>query len=68
MSTLSVPINDDLREKMEFLVAQGLASNLAEIARTSLKKYLDEMAVKMVLEAKQQPSLSGDLDTLAKQL
>ncbi len=68
MSTLSVPLNDDLRAKIKVLVKQGYAPNEAEVARQAIKNYLDEKAVEIVLKAQKEPSLEGDLDELADKL
>ena len=68
MSTLSVPLNDDLRAKIKVLVKQRYAPNEAEVARQAIKNYLDEKAVEIVLKAQKEPSLEGDLDELADKL
>ncbi|MCF7812372.1 hypothetical protein K9M59_02130 [Candidatus Gracilibacteria bacterium] len=68
MSTLSVPLSDDLRAHIKTLVKQGKASNEAAVARMAIQQYLEDQAVQMVLEAQSEPSLKGDLDTLACKL
>ena len=68
MAVLSIPVTDDIRKRMENLVSIGQASNLAEVGRKALQKYLDDLAVEAVFKAQKEPSLEGDLDLLAKQL
>lgn len=68
MTTLSVPLTEDLLKGVNHLVKQGVASNKAEVVRQALKKYLEEQAVEAVLKATNEPSLKGDLDSLAKKL
>ncbi len=68
MTTLSVPLTEDLLKGVNHLVKQGVASNKAEVVRQALKKYLEEQAVEAVLKATNEPNLKGDLDSLAKKL
>lgn len=68
MTTVSVPLPDDLLQGIKQLVQLGNASNNADAIRKAIKKYLEDQAVEMVLNAQKEPSLSGDLDELAAQL
>jgi len=68
MTTLSVPLSEDLLKGVNYLVKQGVASNKAEVVRQALKKYLEEQAVEAVLKATNEPSLKGDLDSLVKKI
>jgi len=68
MTTLSIPVDDDMARQIKALVAQGAAKNIADIGRTAIKKYLEDLAVQQVLQAQKEPSLNGDLDDLAIQL
>ena len=68
MTTVSVPLPDDLLQGIKQLVQLGNASNNADAIRKAIKKYLDDQAVEMILIAQKEPSLSGDLDELAAQL
>jgi Arc/MetJ-type ribon-helix-helix transcriptional regulator len=68
MSTLSVPLTDDMRSNIKMLVKQGVAPNEATVARKAIRHYLEDQAVEAVLRAQKEPSLSGDLDDLASQL
>jgi len=68
MSTLSVPLTDEMRSHMKMLMSQGFAPNESALAREALQRYLEEQAVQAVLRAQGEPSLSGDLDDLASKL
>ena len=68
MTTLSVPVGDDLHQGMTVLIRQGEESNYAEIARKAIKKYLEEKEVESILKSREEPSLEGALDELASQL
>ncbi|OGJ48934.1 hypothetical protein A2344_03330 [Candidatus Peregrinibacteria bacterium RIFOXYB12_FULL_41_12] len=68
MSTLSVPLSEEMQKGIESLVKRGLASNKAEAVRQAIKMYLEEQAVQDVRKAMNEPDLEGDLDALAKKL
>lgn len=68
MTTLSIPVDDDMARQIKALVMQGAAKNITDVGRTAIKKYLEDLAVQQVLKAQQEPSLSGDLDDLASKL
>lgn len=68
MSTISVPLSDDMLNSLKMIVKQGIAPNMAEAVRQAVKKYLEDQAVESVLKASKEPRLSGDLDELAKKL
>ena len=68
MTTVSVPLPNDLLQGIKNLVALGKSDNTASAIRTAIKKYLEDEAVQMILQAQKEPSLSGDLDNLAKNL
>jgi len=65
MSTLSVPLNEELIKGLEDLVKQGAIPNKAEGMRQALKKYLEDRAVQDILQAMKEPDLEGDIDELA---
>ena len=65
MSTLSVPLNDDLLKGLDDLVKQGVIPNKAEGMRQALKKYLEDRAIQDILQAMKEPDLEGDIDELA---
>lgn len=68
MSTISVPLPDFMLQGILDLVKKGIIPNKSEGIRQAVKMYLEEQAVKDVLKAKNEPSLSGDLDELAAKL
>ena len=68
MVTLSVPLSDDTHNSMTNAIKQGFGRNYADIARSAILKYLEDLAVEAVLKAQKEPSLSGNLDELAKKL
>lgn len=68
MSTLSVPLPEDMMRSIDMLVKRGVAANKADAVRNALRMYLEAQAVKTVLEASKEPSLKGDLGALAKKL
>ena len=68
MSTLSVPLPNELEQAIENLISSGVVSNKAEFARKAMTAYLEDLAVEGVLKARQEPNLEGDLDELAKRL
>ena len=68
MTTVSVPLPDDLLQALEMLVKQGIAPNKAEALRQALKQYLEDQAMEAVLRARKEPSLEGNIDELAKKI
>lgn len=68
MSTLSIPFPDDMVNGIKVLVKQGVAPTISGVVRKAVQQYLDEQAVKTVLNANKEPSLKGNLDDLAKKL
>ena len=66
MSTLSVPLDEELIRGLENLVRQGVIPNKAEGARQALRKYLEDQAVQDILNAMKEPDLEGDFDELIK--
>lgn len=68
MTTLSVPLSPGMLKHVNLLVERGVAANKADAVRQALRMYLEDQAVKAVLEAQKEPSLEGDLDDLTKKL
>jgi len=67
MPTLSVPLTPELAKFVEEATkSSGLTK--ADIMRQALTMYAEEQAVRKVLLAATEPSLSGDLTELMKQL
>jgi len=67
MTTLSVPLPAHLEELVKRLAKQR-GSNKAAIVREALERLAEEEAVAAVLKAEQEPTLHGDLKTLARKL
>ena len=68
MTTLSVPVPPHLEEFIKKQIKLGKASNKAEVIRRALQLLAEEEAVEAVLKAEAEPTLKGDLRTLAKKL
>lgn len=68
MTTVSVPLSAELLKALEDFIHQGGASNKAAAIRKAIEVYLEEQAVQAVLRAKDEPTLEGDLRTLARRL
>jgi Arc/MetJ-type ribon-helix-helix transcriptional regulator len=66
MSTLSVPLPDDMLKSINKLIKEGVVPNKAEAVRQAVRMYLEHQAVQEVLKAAKEPRLEGDLDELAK--
>lgn len=66
MTTVSVPLSDDMLRAIEALIKDGIAANKADAIRKAVKRYLEDQAVEAVLQARKEPSLEGDLHELAK--
>lgn len=65
---LSVPLTPELENMIEKLLQDGVASNKADLARKAIEKLAEDHAVAVVLQARKEPSLKGDLDELAKKI
>jgi len=72
MSTLSVPIPQNLEKFIDDMIKQGKASNKAELVRRALDKYAEDQAVEMVMQSmreyKEGKVLEGDLNELLKKM
>ncbi len=72
MGLLTVPLNNNLSEKIEELIGRGHAANNADFARRALEYYIEERAIIDVLsaerEAREGKIFSGDIDDLAVKL
>jgi Arc/MetJ-type ribon-helix-helix transcriptional regulator len=67
MSTISVPLPAEL-EKFVNDLAKKRGSNKAEVVRCALNLLAEEEAILNVLKAEQEPSLSGNLEELARKI
>jgi Arc/MetJ-type ribon-helix-helix transcriptional regulator len=68
MTTISVPIPAHLEESLNNLIKNGRGSNKAELVRRAITKMIEDEAVDVVLRARAEPTLSGDLVELAKKI
>jgi putative addiction module CopG family antidote len=68
MTTISVPMKPELEQYVEDLVREGYGANKADVIRNAIKRLREEEAVQAVLRAEQEPTLSGDLQTLMNKL
>ena len=68
MATLSIPITQDLESFIEQEIRVGRAETKAAVVRKALRLLREEEAIQAVLRAEQEPTLSGDLDELARRI
>ncbi len=68
MTTISVPLPHQMAKELNNLVKNGVGSNKADVVRRAIARFLEEEAVLAVLRAEHEPSLRGDLRTLAKKI
>ena len=68
MSTISVPLNNELITQLDHLVSNDVGSSRADVMRRALKSLSEQEAVRAVLEAMEEPTLKGDLRILAKKI
>ncbi len=70
MTTISVPITNELNEFIEEQVELGKVSSKAELIRRAIINYKEEEFIKSIMQAKQEVKegkvFTGDLDELAK--
>lgn len=72
MSTLSIPLPNNLETFVETMVRRGVAANKAEVVRQALLNYAEEQAVAAVLRSEQEIKegriLRGNLKKIIKQM
>ena len=72
MSTISVPLTQNLEEFIDDAIKRGIAPNKAEVVRQALVRYAEDQAVEAVLRSEQEIKegkvFEGDLDALAAKL
>ena len=70
MTTISIPITNELNDFINEQVRLGRASSKAELIRRAIINMKEEEFIATVLKAKQEvkdgKALKGDLDTLAQ--
>jgi metal-responsive CopG/Arc/MetJ family transcriptional regulator len=67
MTTLSIPLTPELAQFVEKTIKET-GQTRAEVVRQALKLYAEEQAVRKVLLAQAEPTLTGELDVLAAQI
>ena len=67
MTTLSIPLTSELADFVE-KTKKETGQTRADIVRQAIKFYAEEQAVRKVLLAASEPSLSGDLDEILKKI
>ncbi len=68
MSTISVPLPKEAEAQLDHLVKSGVAPTRAAVMRKALERMAEEEAVQAVLRAEREPTLKGNLRTLAKRM
>ncbi len=70
MTTISIPLNNELNEYVDEQVRLGKASSKAELIRRAIVKFKEDDFIHTILKAKQEikegKALEGNLDDLAK--
>ncbi len=70
MTTVSIPLNNELNSYIDEQVRIGNASSKADLIRRAIIRYKQDEFIKSIKEAQQEikdgKGLSGDLDELAK--
>lgn len=67
MTTLSIPLSPELAQFVNKTMKEtGLTRS--DIVRQALTLYAEEQAIRKVLLAQAEPTLTGDLDTLLSQI
>lgn len=70
MTTISIPLSNELNQFIEEQVKLGNAANKAELIRRAIIKFKEDQFINTILKAKQEVKegkvLTGDLDILSK--
>ncbi len=70
MTTISIPLNNELNNFIDEQVRLGNASSKAELIRRAIIKFKEDEFINSILKAKQEikegKALKGDLDELTK--
>lgn len=67
MTTLSIPLSPELAQFVEKTIKET-GQTRADVVRQALRLYAEEQAVRKVLIATSEPTLSGDLADLLKKI
>lgn len=54
MSTISIPLNAQLEQGMEKLIAEGVADNKASFVRKAIEKFIEQTIIDDIREAEQE--------------
>lgn len=72
MTTISVPLNAHLEKSIDTLVSQGVADNKASFVRKAIESFIEQTAIRDILEAekelKEKIYLKGNIKDLAKKI
>ncbi len=68
MTTLSIPLNQELVAFVESQVKSGKAENKAAVVRKALRLLAEEEAVQAILKAAREPTLKGNFRELIKKV
>ena len=72
MTTISVPLNQELDEFIQDMIDNNNAETKSGVVRMALRKLKEEQLIKEIIEArdsvKKYGTFSGDLDELVKKI
>ena len=72
MTTLSIPVPNDLENFITRMVKEGRAANKADVVRRALQRFSEDDAVETVLRAEREfaegKGMRGDLRTILKKI
>ncbi len=66
MTTISVPVTEQMLEFINQQIKMGFADNKASVIRRAISRLREEEAIQEILRAEKEPDLHGDLRELAK--
>jgi putative addiction module CopG family antidote len=66
MATISVPLASEQEKFIKDYIASGKAENKAQVVRRALRELQEVQLLEELVKAMKEPSLSGDLDELAR--
>ncbi|OHA16473.1 MAG: hypothetical protein A3C79_02550 [Candidatus Taylorbacteria bacterium RIFCSPHIGHO2_02_FULL_45_28] len=66
MTTISVPVTEQMLEFINQQIKMGFADNKASVIRRAISRLREEEAIQEILRAEREPDLHGDLRELAK--
>ncbi len=66
MTTLSVPISNELESFINKMVKDGRAANKADVVRRAIRRLSEDEVVERIVRAQIEPTIRGDMKTLMK--